>query len=118
MKKTLFLAKALIFILIAILVFTVIVIPVLMTFTTNDRAPSLAFFISNLSEFLPLGLPILLLIVPTLALKSYVSLKLADTNATTFKKEICIYAVVEIMLIIIFITLLFHINASNSAKLF
>lgn len=117
MKTVLLFSNIILFVLIAVLVFTVIGIPMTMTFTTSDRSASLDFFIDNLIEFLPFAPFILLAIFPVFALKSYASFKLDDLSAPTLKKHLCIFSAAEIIAIILTIIIIIYISTNNHASL-
>ena len=117
MKKLYLLSKILVFVLCALLIFTAVGMPLISTFTTNDRAPSINAFFGWFIEFLPLVLPCLVILVPALALKSYAAFKYGDINAAVYKKRITVYAISEIIVIASFAALMIIINSSNFSQL-
>lgn len=117
MKTVLLFSNIILFVLIAVLVFTVIGIPLMMTCTTSDRSPSFVFFVDNLIEFLLFAPFILLLIFPAFALKSYAEFKLDNIPTPTLKKHIYILSALEIITAILLVVILISINSSNSVSL-
>ena len=117
MKTILLLSNIKLFVLIAVLVFTVIGIPLTMTFTTSDRSASLGFFVDNLIEFLPFAPFVLLLIFPAFALKSYAEFKLDNIPPPTLKKHFYILSALEIITVILLVAILISINSNNSVFL-
>ena len=102
MKKLYLLSKILVFVLSALLVLTAVGLPLVSTFTTSDLAPSISAFWGWFVELLPLALLCLLILIHALALKSYAAFKYGDINAASFKKQIIVYAVPEIITVVFF----------------
>ena len=117
MKKGVFVSKVIITILSVVLILVVIGIPLLMNFTTNDRSPSIGFFMENLMEFLPFAPFILMVLVPVIAVKTFLQHKLGMMDAKKFKQRFYIFSVCEIILLIILIFIMISISASIRTSL-
>ena len=102
MKTLYLLSKILVFVLSAVLALTAVGLPLVSTFTTSDLAPSISAFWGWFVELLPLALLCLLILIPALALKSYAAFKYGDINAASFKKQVIVYAVSEIIAVTFF----------------
>ena len=103
--------------LLAILVVINLAMPLLITFTTNDRSSSVKFFIDNFIEFLPLVPFLLLPLFPMAALKSYASFKLGNLPAAKLKKHIIILSTAEIISFALAIIIIILINSNNAISL-
>ena len=105
---------------IALLVALVLInlaMPLMITFTTNDRSSSVEFFIDNFIEFLPLVPFLLLPLFPTAALKSYASFKLGNIPAAKLKKHIFVLSTAEIISFALAIIIIVSINSNNAISL-
>ena len=105
---------------IALLVALVLInlaVPMLITFTTNDRSSSVEFFVDNFIEFLPLVPFLLLPLFPMAALKSYASCKLGNIPAAKLKKHIVILSAAEIISFALAIIIIVSINSNNAISL-
>ena len=116
--KTLYtLSKIATIALLVILVLINLAVPLLITFTTNDRSSSVEFFIDNFIEFLPLVPFLLLPLFPMAALKSYTSFKLGNIPAAKLKKHIVILSAAEIISFALAIIIIILINSNNAISL-
>ena len=105
---------------IALLVALVLInlaVPLMITFTTNDRSSSVEFLVDNFIEFLPLVPFLLLPLFPMAALKSYASFKLGNLPAAKLKKHIIILSTAEIISFALAIIIIVSINSNNAISL-
>ena len=92
--------------LVALAVFTILGVPLVMTFTSNDQPPSLSFFWRNFLEFVPL-LPLFLsAVVLTVAFRLWARYRLGDVGEQAYKREMLILGLAEIALLVIAILVL------------
>jgi len=96
-----------------ILVLINLAMPLLITFTTNDRSSSVEFFVDNFIEFLPLVPFLLLPLFPMAALKSYASFKLGNLPAAKLKKHIIVLSTAEIISFALAIIIIVSINSNK-----
>ena len=105
---------------IALLVALVLInlaVPLLITFTTNDRSSSVEFFVDNFISLLHLVPFLLLPLFPMAALKSYASFKLGNLPAAKLKKHIIILSTAEIISFALAIIIIILINSNNAISL-
>ncbi len=100
-----------------ILVLINLAMPLMITFTTNDRSSSVEFFVENFISLLPLVPFLLLPLFPMAALKSYASFKLGDLPAAKLKKHIIILSTAEIISFALTIIIIITINSNNAISL-
>lgn len=117
MKKLLTSSKIAAGIWIAFVIITVICVPMLITFTTNDRATSVGFFFDILKDFLPLAPFFLVVLIPIFALQSFLRYKLDMVDLPKLKKHLYIFSALEILVIVLSITVLVPVANSNAALL-
>ena len=116
--KTLYtLSKVATIALLVILVLINLAVPLLITFTTNDRSSSVEFFVDNFISLLPLVPFVLLLLFPMAALKSYASFKLGNLPAAKLKKHIIVLSTAEIISFALAIIIIVSINSNNAISL-
>lgn len=115
MKKALTASKIILVALSVFMLCMVVGVPLLMTFTTNDKAASFAFFAELLIEFLPFVPFFLFVIVLVSAIQSLIQYKLGIIQ--DIKKRLCLLAISEIILLITIIVVFASIAGSNSTVL-
>ena len=117
MKNLYTLSKIATIALLVALVLINLAVPLLITFTTNDRSSSVEFFIDNFISLLPLVPFLLLPLFPMAALKSYASFKLGNLPAAKLKKHIIILSTAEIISLALTIIIRIIINSNNAISL-
>ncbi len=117
MKKGLVAFKFIIVVLSVLLVTVVIGFPLLTTFTTFDKSPSIEFFLENLVGILPLAPFILIVLMPALAFESWLQYKLNQIDAPKCKKRIYLFAACEMILLLLIVLIVIGVTESNSAVL-
>ena len=117
MKNLYTLSKIATIALLVLLVLINLALPLLITFTTNDRSLSVEFFVENFISLLPLVPFLLLPLFPMVALKSYASFKLGNLPAAKLKKHIIILSTAEIISFALAIIIIVSINSNNAISL-
>ena len=103
--------------LVALAVFTVLGVPLVMTFTSNDQPPSLSFFWCNFLEFVPL-LPLFLsAVVLTVAFRLWARFRLGNVAVQAYKREMLILGFAEIVFLAIAIFVLASVVQGLGATL-
>ena len=117
MKKGLTACRVLIGVLIGLCVVALVGIPLISTFTTNDRAPSLAAFWGIVTELLPLLPFLLVLLLPLVAAESLLQYKLGRIDRVKFKRRMWILAVCEFLVLAATLRMLIRIADANASAL-
>ena len=92
-------------------------VPLISTFTTNDKAASLGFFFELFCQFAPMALFWLSMLFLFAAIKSYASYKLDLIAHEAMKKQITAYLVAEIVSIIAISLIISFVLDSNHQSL-
>lgn len=114
MKKALTSSKIAVGIWIGFMIITVICLPLLITFTTNDRGPSIAFFIEMVGEFLLLVPFFLVVLILLLAVRSLLRYKLGVISKRTLIIYSCIYSTSALASLVSIIAIFVSTFSSNS----
>ena len=117
MKILLKISKILIVLNIAGLILCNVGVPLISTFTTNDKSASFGFFFELFCEFAPIALFWFSMIFLFSAIKSYASYKLDLIAREAMKKQITAYLVAEIVLIIVISLIISFVLDSNHQSL-
>ena len=117
MKILLKISKILIVLNIVGLILCNVGVPLISTFTTNDKSASLEFFFEIFCEFAPMASFWLSLLFLLLAIKSYASFKLDLISREEMKKLLTAYLIAEIVSIIAISLIISFVLDSNHQSL-
>lgn len=118
MKICLTVCRVLKGILIALCVYILIVVPLLIMFTTYDGpSPSMEVFFQIVIELLPLFSLLLALLFPLVAAEGWLQYKLGWIDGAKLKRRVWIMAICEIILLAIILVMLLESAGSNHTVL-
>ena len=110
-------AGCLVALLMIILVVAILGVPLSITLTSHDQAPSIGYFVENLKEFAFLAPFVLVMLVPALSFRAWTQYELGYTSRHSYKKKQIVFIGMELIFLYIAIRIFISAVQGNGAML-